>query len=184
MQSSNPAISAMRNAAGVYNFGGVEAGATISGTTTKSILLVGLTMVVGYLAMNYTLAQIYSGQGISSLLMYGSIFGALIVAFITIFKPNVAPITAPIYAVLEGGALGTLSGVFEFQYPGIVTTAVMSTFVVVMTMLFLWKYKIVVFKAFKCVWSLNQNISVDYISLLHTCRFLQSPYLRRKSVTV
>ncbi len=144
MQSSNPAISAMRNAAGVYNFGGVEAGATISGTTTKSILLVGLTMVVGYLAMNYTLAQIYSGQGISSLLMYGSIFGALIVAFITIFKPNVAPITAPIYAVLEGGALGTLSGVFEFQYPGIVTTAVMSTFVVVMTMLFLWKYKIVV----------------------------------------
>ena len=122
MQSSNPAISAMRNAAGVYNFGGVEAGATISGTTTKSILLVGLTMVVGYLAMNYTLAQIYSGQGISSLLMYGSIFGALIVAFITIFKPNVAPITAPIYAVLEGGALGTLSGVFEFQSTLILVT--------------------------------------------------------------
>lgn len=144
MQSSNPAISAMRNAAGVYNFGGVEAGATISGTTTKSILLVGLTMVVGYLTMNYTLGQIYSGQAISSLLMYGSIIGALIVAFITIFKPTVAPITASIYAVLEGAALGTLSGAFEFQYPGIVTTAVMSTFVVVMTMLFLWKYKIVV----------------------------------------
>ena len=44
MQSSNPAISVIRKNAGVYNFGGTEAGATISGTTTKSIVLVALTL--------------------------------------------------------------------------------------------------------------------------------------------
>ncbi len=143
MQSSNPAISVMRNAAGAYNFGGIEAGATISGTTTKSILLVALTLVVGYIAMEYTIGQVYMGQ-VPSMLMYGSVIAALVVAMITIFKPTAAPVTAPIYAVLEGGALGSLSGIFEFKYPGIVTTAVMSTFVVVLTMLALWKYKVIV----------------------------------------
>ena len=52
MQSSNPAISVIRKNAGVYNFGGTEAGATISGTTTKSIVLVALTLIIGYFAKN------------------------------------------------------------------------------------------------------------------------------------
>ena len=144
MQSSNPAISVIRNTAGAYNFGGLEQGASISGTTTKSILLVLVTLIAGYFSMNYTMSSIWNTQTIPSALMYGSLILGVIVAFVTIFKPNLAPITAPIYAVLEGGALGSLSGVFEFKYPGIVSTAVMSTFVVVLTMLFLWKFRIVV----------------------------------------
>ena len=135
MQSSNPALSVIRKNAGVYNFGGTEASATISGTTTKSIVLVALTLISGYFAMNYT---------ISSVILGFSVILCFIVGLVTIFKPTAAPITAPIYAVLEGGALGSLSGIFENQYPGIVSTAVMSTFVVVMTMLALWKFKIVV----------------------------------------
>ena len=63
---------------------------------------------------------------------------------ITIFKPQSSPITAPIYAVLEGVALGALSGIFEIKYPGIASTAVLSTFVVVISMLALWKFKIIV----------------------------------------
>ena len=144
MQSSNPAISVIRNTAGAYNFGGLEQGASISGTTTKSILLVLVTLISVYFSMNYTMSSIWNTQTIPSALMYGSLILGVIVAFVTIFKPNLAPITAPIYAVLEGGALGSLSGVFEFKYPGIVSTAVMSTFVVVLTMLFLWKFRIVV----------------------------------------
>lgn len=143
LQSSNPAIAVARNQAGTFNFGGEALGATIQGTTTKAIVLVALTLVVGLFAMNYTMNSLMYGV-MPSFLMYGSLIAGVVVAFITIFKPTTAPITAPIYAVLEGAALGSLSAIFELQYPGIVTTAVLSTFVVVMSMLALWKFKVIV----------------------------------------
>ena len=143
LQSSNPAIAVARNQAGTFNFGGEALGATIQGTTTKAIVLVALTLVVGLFAMNYTMNSLLYGV-MPSFLMYGSLIAGVVVAFITIFKPTTAPITAPIYAVLEGAALGSLSALFELKYPGIVTTAVLSTFVVVMSMLALWKFKVIV----------------------------------------
>lgn len=143
LQSSNPAIAVARNQAGTFNFGGEALGATIQGTTTKAIVLVALTLVVGLFAMNYSMNSLLYGV-MPSFLMYGSLIAGVVVAFITIFKPTTAPITAPIYAVLEGAALGSLSAIFELKYPGIVTTAVLSTFVVVMSMLALWKFKVIV----------------------------------------
>lgn len=143
LQSSNPAIAVARNQAGTFNFGGEALGATIQGTTTKAIVLVALTLVVGLFAMNYTMNSLMYGV-MPTFLMYGSLIAGVVVAFITIFKPTTAPITAPIYAVLEGAALGSLSAIFELKFPGIVTTAVLSTFVVVMSMLALWKFKVIV----------------------------------------
>ena len=143
LQSSNPAIAVARNQAGTFNFGGEALGATIQGTTTKAIVLVALTLVVGLFAMNYTMNSLMYGV-MPTFLMYGSLIAGVVVAFITIFKPTIAPITAPIYAVLEGAALGSLSAIFELKYPGIVTTAVLFTFVVVMSMLALWKFKVIV----------------------------------------
>ena len=143
LQSSNPAIAVARNQAGTFNFGGEALGATIQGTTTKAIVLVALTLVVGLFAMNYTMNSLMYGV-MPTFLMYGSLIAGVVVAFITIFKPTTAPITAPIYAVLEGAALSSLSAIFELKYPGIVTTAVLSTFVVVMSMLALWKFKVIV----------------------------------------
>ncbi len=143
LQSSNPAIAVARNQAGTFNFGGEALGATIQGTTTKAIVLVALTLVVGLFAMNYNMNSLMYGV-MPTFLMYGSLIAGVVVAFITIFKPTTAPITAPIYAVLEGAALGSLSAIFELKYPGIVTTAVLSTFVVVMSMLALWKFKVIV----------------------------------------
>jgi len=46
-------------------------------------------------------------------------FGGFIVALVTIFKKEWSPITSPIYALLEGLALGGISAVFELRYPGI-----------------------------------------------------------------
>jgi len=144
MQSSNPALAVATREAGQFNFGGAAAAATLSGTATKSIILVLLTMVVGMFAMNYTIDYVYTNAAIPSVLMYGSLIVAVIIGLVTCFKPNIATFTAPAYAVAEGGALGVLSGIFEFQYPGIVSTAVISTFVVVVAMLALWKFKIIV----------------------------------------
>jgi uncharacterized YccA/Bax inhibitor family protein len=54
--------------------------------------------------------------------------GGLVVAIVTVFKKEWAPITSPIYAVLEGFVLGGISSIFEASYPGIVIQAVGLTF--------------------------------------------------------
>jgi uncharacterized YccA/Bax inhibitor family protein len=54
--------------------------------------------------------------------------GGFIVAMVTVFKKEWSPITAPIYALLEGLALGGISAVFELRYPGIAMKAVVLTF--------------------------------------------------------
>jgi uncharacterized YccA/Bax inhibitor family protein len=47
---------------------------------------------------------------------------------VTVFKKEWSPVTAPIYALLEGLALGGLSAVFDLRYPGIIIQAVSLTF--------------------------------------------------------
>lgn len=144
MQSSNPALRVLESQAGQFNFGGIANAATIQGTTTKAILLVVLTMFVGYVGMVYTANAILTTGSIPKLALYGSIIAAFVIALVTIFKPQISPITAPLYAIAEGFGLGCLSMLFELKYPGIVTTAVMSTFAVVLIMTALWKFKVVV----------------------------------------
>ena len=144
MRSTNPAMAVVLNQAGSLNFGGLAEGATLAGTTTKSILLVLITMIVGYGSMIYSLNYMLTEQAVPNFLLYGSIIASLVLAFVTIFKPQAAPVTAPLYAITEGAGLGTLSMFMELKYPGIVSTAVMSTFVVVLTMLALWKFRIIV----------------------------------------
>jgi len=52
----------------------------------------------------------------------------LITAFVTVFKKEWSPVTAPVYAVLEGFALGGISAILEARYEGIVIQAVALTF--------------------------------------------------------
>jgi uncharacterized YccA/Bax inhibitor family protein len=61
--------------------------------------------------------------------------GGFVVAMVTVFKKEWSPITTPIYAALEGLALGGLSLVFNVRYPGIVFNAVGLTFGVLAAML-------------------------------------------------
>ena len=56
------------------------------------------------------------------------VFGGLVVAIATAFKQTWAPLTTPLYAGLEGLALGGISVGFEAAYPGIVSQAVFLTF--------------------------------------------------------
>lgn len=60
--------------------------------------------------------------------MLGGMIGGFIVSLITILKPNVSPYSAPLYAALEGLALGGLSMIFEYRFPGIVVQSVGLTF--------------------------------------------------------
>jgi len=58
---------------------------------------------------------------------------------VTIFKPAWAPVTSPIYAALEGLALGALSAIFEARYPGIVIQAVGLTFGTLVALLVVYR---------------------------------------------
>ena len=51
-----------------------------------------------------------------------------IVALVTIFKKEWAPVTAPIYALLEGLVLGSVSAMYEARFHGIAIQAVGLTF--------------------------------------------------------
>ena len=54
--------------------------------------------------------------------------GGFIVAMVTVFKKTWAPLTAPIYALLEGLVLGGISALTELRFPGVPMQAVGLTF--------------------------------------------------------
>jgi uncharacterized YccA/Bax inhibitor family protein len=60
--------------------------------------------------------------------LIGSGIAGFVVALITVFKKTAAPITAPIYAAIEGILLGILSAFYEMQFPGLVFQAILLTF--------------------------------------------------------
>ena len=71
------------------------------------------------------------------------LFAAVGVAFLTIFRPRLSPFTGPLYAVLEGVALGVISKVFEAQWDGIVFQAILATVGVFFATLALYVFGVV-----------------------------------------
>ena len=107
---------------------------TITGTVNKTALGLLLLMTTAIFTWNMSPTD----PRISTLMMVG-IFGGLIAAIITVFKRHLAPYTTPIYALLEGLALGGISRFFEPLYPGIVNQAVFLTFGTLAALLFAYR---------------------------------------------
>lgn len=96
---------------------------TLQGTVNKT----GLSLLILLAAASFTWQQVTPDEPVSPLLWLG-LFGGLVVALATAFKPAWAPFTTPLYAALEGLFLGGVSGLYELRYPGIVMNAVGLTF--------------------------------------------------------
>lgn len=113
---------------------------TIAGAAWKSFVLVLLAAA----SAGYTWYQIelVPGRDLGVVIFGGAIAG-LVVALLTSFKPNLARITAPIYAVLEGLALGGISYIYNAQFKGIPLIAVGLTFGVALAMLALYATRII-----------------------------------------
>ncbi len=69
--------------------------------------------------------------------------GAPALAWVTVFKMQWSPITAPAFALLEGLVLGDISGIAEARYPGIAIKAVALTFTIFFSLLFLYRTGII-----------------------------------------
>ena len=108
---------------------------TIDGAVNKSMILVALTLV----AAMFTYRQ--SGVS-SSVVMVTGILG-FIIALIASFNPASTPVTAPLYAIVEGLFLGAVSYAFGDMYDGIVLQSVMLTFGTLFGMLGLYSFGII-----------------------------------------
>ncbi|HNV84760.1 MAG TPA: Bax inhibitor-1/YccA family protein [Arenimonas sp.] len=123
MRSGNPALN-QKTFEGLENHSSEVM--TINGTVNKTSMLLAIVVITSL--YTWSKAQSLDGPGAAIPLVLGGAIGALIVAFITIFKKTWSPVTAPLYAGLEGLALGGISAFYEAQYPGIVLQAVTLTF--------------------------------------------------------
>ena len=141
IKTSNPALgeNTYRDVSRFGYGGTVDAAArmTLSGTVNKTAIL--LLCAVGTAAWTWNIySHSHDPTSVGGLMMVG-LFGGLIMSFVTIFKKEWAPVTAPIYALLEGLALGGISAMFDLRYPGIAMQAVGLTFGTLFALLFAYK---------------------------------------------
>jgi uncharacterized YccA/Bax inhibitor family protein len=140
LRSGNPALSD-NTFRGLEFTGAPEEAMTVGGTVNKTALLLALVALTsGWTWHIY--AQTQNAAAVTPWMIGGAI-GGLIVALITTFKMRWSPITAPIYALLEGLFIGGVSSVLESQYPGIVVQAVGLTFGTLAALLMVYKSGII-----------------------------------------
>lgn len=132
--SSNPVLNTKSFNKAASSVTGSEV-MTVKGTVQKTVLMALLVLASAMWS--------WSNPGNMWILIGG--IGGFITAMITIFKPTVAPISAPIYAVLEGLFLGGISFLISSQYGqgGIVMQAITLTIGVLFLMLFLYSSGII-----------------------------------------
>ncbi|SVD25673.1 uncharacterized protein METZ01_LOCUS378527, partial [marine metagenome] len=121
MRSGNPALTADTFA--TFPAVADDQAMTIGGTVNKSAL----SLLILLIAANFVWNRGASDPLLWTFTLVG-VIGGFLVAIATVFKQTWAPLTTPLYAGLEGLALGGISVVFEATYPGIVSQAVFHTF--------------------------------------------------------
>ena len=101
---------------------------TINGTVNKTGILLLLAVLTAAFAWSQAIGA--DGQIAPGAMIYaiGGAIGGLVLAVVTVFKKEWSPVTAPMYALVEGFFLGAISAVFEARFPGIVFQAVLLTF--------------------------------------------------------
>jgi uncharacterized YccA/Bax inhibitor family protein len=107
---------------------------TIDGAVNKTAISMGILLLAAY--YTYT-------NAIVDYVIIGFVAG-FIVALVTIFKKEWSPITVPIYAILQGLALGGISKMYADAFePGIVPQAIILTLGILFALLFAYKSKII-----------------------------------------
>ena len=135
MESSNPVLQSK-----VFEQARIGVGQqsmTVQGTVNKTLVL--LAVLLATAIWSWSMAASPSFRGMMPAALMISAIGGLVLALATSFKPQWAPVTAPLYAAFEGVFLGIVSVYFEMRYPGIVMKAVGLTFGVMLAMLMGYK---------------------------------------------
>ena len=130
MRSGNPALK--QDTFLDLNSGRVLAGdpraMTLNGTVNKTGILLLLTVLTAAFSWHASLDANGIPLPAARLYLLGGAIGGFILAMVTIFKQQWAPVTAPLYALVEGLFLGAISAMYEARFDGIVLQAVILTF--------------------------------------------------------
>lgn len=134
MRTSNPALNerAFRR-----ELGGFGEPMTLQGTVNKTGVLVLCTMASAAWVWHLFMES-HSPASVLPLMWIGMI-GGFIVAMVTVFQKAWSPVTAPIYALLEGLALGGISSILELRFPGIAIQSVSLTFGTLLVLLLAYR---------------------------------------------
>ena len=182
MRTANPALNS-KTFTDIARLSDPSGTMTIQGTVNKTLLMLILVLIAASWVWN-----MFFNSGNSQAIMpwlFGGIFGGFIVALITIFKKQWSPITAPLYSVLEGLALGGISAFFEARFPGIVIQAVTLTFGTLFCLLLAYKSGIIrATENFKLgVVAATGGIALIYIATLILGFFgISMPYIHESGI--
>jgi len=136
-RSGNPTLNESALRGDVVGYG---QGMTISGAVNKTGILA--ILVVASAAWTWSRFFNSGPESVTGLIAVGAI-GGLIFALVTVFKKTWAPVTAPIYAVLEGLVLGGVSAIYEARFQGLPMQAVGLTFGTLVALLLVYRAGII-----------------------------------------
>lgn len=132
--------------------GGVRAGVgpqpgagtfSVDGTISKTAIL--LILLVA--SAGFTFTRTFTEDGAPRPGVFAAVIGAalvgLVIALVTTFRPHLAPVTSPVYAVVEGVFVGGISALYSADYNGIVAQAVGLTVAVLAVMLVLYRTRVI-----------------------------------------
>lgn len=106
---------------------------TVKGAVNKTYILFGLMMLTAVASYTYA----------SPLFLIVGAIGGLIAVLVASFKPHTSATVAPIYALLEGLFVGSISAIYGGLYGGIVFNAISLTLGILFAMLFIYKTGII-----------------------------------------
>ena len=140
MRSGNPALkeSTFLDLASGSVVRGASSAMTLNGTVNKT----GVLLLLAVLTAAFAWSQIeFTPEGPVGALPYvlGGALGGLVFALATVFKKEWAPVTAPLYAIVEGFFLGAISAMYNHLYQGIVLQAVLLTAGTLFALLFAYR---------------------------------------------
>ncbi len=138
LKSSNPALQEKSFQGTVLE--GLDAGQamTVKGTVNKFGILTLLMIVTTLFSWNY----FYQGNDVLPLMIIG-VFGGLVLAIVMAFKKQWSSKLAPVYALLEGLFVGSVSAMYNYTYPGLPLQAVALTLLVTLIMFLIYRYRII-----------------------------------------
>jgi len=109
---------------------------TIGGTAAKTGFLLLLVLASG--SWGWSLVDPAAGETSLPGWWFLIFIGVLILAIVTAFRPQLAIITGPLYALAMGVAVGSISHIYDAQWDGIVIQAILATAAVFIVMLVLF----------------------------------------------
>jgi uncharacterized YccA/Bax inhibitor family protein len=139
MRTSNPFLKEQAFTKSGYGFKTESEVMTVDSTINKFFIL--LLLVI--FSAGFAWIQVANNLSLLYPFLIVGAIGGLITVLIASFNPKASPYLSPIYAILEGLFLGSISMVVGSQYSGIVFQAVLLTLAVFMGMFFLYKFGVI-----------------------------------------